>query len=378
LWFPGIWYSQDARCYALLLFISTAQLLVFMRLIAAPGMRVATCWAACSALAILTHYDAIFLAACQGLAYLALCRRRAVKTWPAALMFVPAAAWIVFHLPRIAQFAAPDVAWYDRLGIGDLGRIFAFLFGIPAISFGVMLVAIVALWLGLRKREEDSAPASPLRRDVGAAVAVTFAAAAIIVALGFVRPTFSSRYLIPAAPGMMLMMALALQPLARRWAGVYPIVIAFYLLACIIGTYETARASRAYSFEQAMHDFMARGISRVALTWDHPASTVVDPVQLRAVGEFFFARAQKPVTIYPVVLDRGEDASRQLLDVARSGHAAILWLYDVNVHDTAAAAFPPQIETLDPAWRCRDYGGGNIGVVACHPTTQANQTSEKN
>jgi mannosyltransferase len=59
-----VWYSQDARAYALLVLLSTAALVFFLR--ARAGSRADLAWwAALSALALATHYFAVFPAAVE-------------------------------------------------------------------------------------------------------------------------------------------------------------------------------------------------------------------------------------------------------------------------------------------------------------------------
>src|SRR4029450_1328663 len=94
----GFVLSLDARVYPLLLLLATLQTIAFARLLHAPGRRAAWAWAALAAVAILAHYHAIVLAGVQGAMLLALRRRHVPATWPAALAFVPAAAWILYHL----------------------------------------------------------------------------------------------------------------------------------------------------------------------------------------------------------------------------------------------------------------------------------------
>jgi len=79
----------DARCYALLLFITTLQTIAFVRLLEGPALGRASLWSAASAAAVLTHYYAAIPALFEGLAYLWLHRRRALATWPAALPVLP-------------------------------------------------------------------------------------------------------------------------------------------------------------------------------------------------------------------------------------------------------------------------------------------------
>ena len=55
------YYSQEARAYALLILLSAAALVAFQRALAAPRGRSLALWAAMSALALLTHYFAVFL-----------------------------------------------------------------------------------------------------------------------------------------------------------------------------------------------------------------------------------------------------------------------------------------------------------------------------
>ncbi|HVV95346.1 MAG TPA: glycosyltransferase family 39 protein [Hyphomicrobiales bacterium] len=364
-WFPGIWYATDARCYALLLFLCTGQTLAYARLIATPGMRRAFGWTAWSTLAILTHYDAGFLALCQGLFYLAVHRRAALRTWPAALLFLPAAGWIAWHLPRLAEFARPEVAWYARLGPGDLPGILDFFFAPRMVPLGLAVLAVVALLV----RPRPSPAQRP--RAGGNLVPVTIiaaglAAGGIVVALGFARPSFTLRYLIPVAPAVLLGLVLAMGSVARRWGVVWPATMAICLCGGLMATWGIASQPRHYSFEPAAADLAAAGTRRLAFAWDNPASPVLRPSQLEALGSFFFTRTGRPVAVDPVVLRPGEDANAALLRAAGTApRTAILWLYDRSVHDTAAIATPPAIAARDPSWRCRNYGRDPIGVIAC-------------
>ena len=60
------------------------------------------------------------------------------------------------------------------------------------------------------------------------------------------------------------------------------------------------------------------------------------------------------------------DANTALLDQVHSPDTGILWLYDLNVHDTVARTMPPRINTLDPSWTCHNYAPPNFGVYACY------------
>jgi 4-amino-4-deoxy-L-arabinose transferase-like glycosyltransferase len=55
------YYSQEARCYALLILFSAAALVVWQRALREPSARRLALWALLSALALLSHYFAVFL-----------------------------------------------------------------------------------------------------------------------------------------------------------------------------------------------------------------------------------------------------------------------------------------------------------------------------
>jgi len=61
-----VWYSQEARAYALLALVSTLGFLFFVRGLRGGGRDLAL-WSLCSALAIATHYFAVFPVAAEGL-----------------------------------------------------------------------------------------------------------------------------------------------------------------------------------------------------------------------------------------------------------------------------------------------------------------------
>jgi 4-amino-4-deoxy-L-arabinose transferase-like glycosyltransferase len=56
-----VWYSQEARAYALFVFFAALAMLCFVRLLVAPSGKRAAWFALSGALALLTHYFAVFL-----------------------------------------------------------------------------------------------------------------------------------------------------------------------------------------------------------------------------------------------------------------------------------------------------------------------------
>ena len=67
-WGPGLELSVDARGYGLLLFLSTAQVIAYVRLLDRPQGRRALLWASLASLCALTHYHALLLAGIGGIA----------------------------------------------------------------------------------------------------------------------------------------------------------------------------------------------------------------------------------------------------------------------------------------------------------------------
>jgi mannosyltransferase len=75
-----VWYSQEARAYALLILLSAASLLAFAYVLERPTPRAAVAWVICAALALATHYYALLAVVPEALWLLAVHRRsRAVQ-----------------------------------------------------------------------------------------------------------------------------------------------------------------------------------------------------------------------------------------------------------------------------------------------------------
>ena len=367
-WFPALCYAQEARCYALLLLVSTVQTVAFMRLMQAPGTRRAAIWAALAATAILTHYDALYLGAAQGLIYLARFPRRAAASWLAALAFVPAFGWLAFHWPRIAEFARPDIAWYAPIRPTELPAIAGYLAdGGPPIAGWLAALGLSALSLRLlplpRSNRDAPANGAPLW-----AVAAAALAAAVLIGVGFIRPSFTFRYLTPCAPGLLLGLVGLGRLLAGRRAA--PVAVgalgALYLAVSGWMLADHLRmAPRRYNFEAASKSIEQARPSRLVFLWDHPVDPILHPEQLEALGGFFLHRDHMDVPVQAIVLKPGEDPNDRLLAAANPPGSAILWLYDVVVQGTAAIDDPPEITDRDVSWRCWREASTRFGVLAC-------------
>jgi hypothetical protein len=192
-----VWYSQEARAYALLVLLSTAALLFFLRGDLAR-------WALMSALAVLTHYFAAFLVAPMGLWLIWKRRDRA------SLAASGAVAVVGLALAPLAldQRASGHTKFIEEISLGgrvtDLPKKFVSgELGTPTPGLGplagllVLAGAALLLW---RATPEDR------RRGLGLAAltAVTLAVPLLLALAGFdyLFPRNAIAALIPAAAAL--------------------------------------------------------------------------------------------------------------------------------------------------------------------------------
>jgi len=360
-WIPGLAFSQEARCYSLVLFLGAANAVAYAALLRGPSARRAWTWTAVSSLLILSHYYGLVLVGIQGVAYLAIHRARALRTWPAAFAFAPAAASLTMHAMLLLKFASADRGWIPLLTVHDLFAQVVFVFGPAFLIAAMCLVLLLALVWRLRSKDRPAGAAFPVM--LGVVVACSIAAAIVAVSVGFVRPAYVNRYLTAFVPGVFLGVALLADRLSRHLRLAPQMLAALPFSVTILWAALTGEDGSPFNFQVASQALMADRPARLVFLWDTPMR--VDPAALRGVGGFFFQRAGHPVAVDPVSLNPGEDPNTVLLGRAAQPHTAILWIYDLSVHDAAARRRPPVIGRLDPAWRCRNFGKGKLGVVAC-------------
>jgi hypothetical protein len=170
-----VWFSQEARAYALLVFLTTASFALLARLLERATARRLAAWAIVSALALATHYFALFVVAPEAIWLLWRLRRRAI----APLILVVAAGAAL--LPLAIDQAGNDRANFIRES--DLGKrllqlpkqyLTGFDAPLEAAATVVSLALVVyALWLLVRRGGE--------REHAGALAAAKVAVPALLV-----------------------------------------------------------------------------------------------------------------------------------------------------------------------------------------------------
>jgi len=365
LWVQTFFMAQEARGYSLLFCLSVATTLAYVKLLENPDIKRAALWALAASASILTHYDAAILIAFQGFFYLAWCGRKAWHTWPAAFVFAPLCLWMAIHLPRIFELSDPAIAWYPLVSIDTLILLFSFIVGSrPACLLLLLFSAVAALFVMLRWRM----PRKDMQNDRTAiAVAlVTLASAAFFVLLGVFKPMFVERYITPFVPGLFLGLALLTERIRAYWSAAPIALISIFMIGAYLSTFIGTPQRYQYNFETASQMLLQANIKKLVFLWDHPANIAENPLQLEAVGRFFFQRDGVDVTIVPLQPAHGADPNPPLLEAARTTSSdGLLWIYDTK-GNTGAKHFPPVISSLDPSWSCRTFGESPIGILACH------------
>ncbi len=132
-----IWYSQEARSYALLVLLTAVSLLALAHAKARPEPRALLWWVVASALALATHYYAILAIVPQALWLLAAHRRARVVQLAVGIAGLCGAALIPLAL---SQNGTGNAGWITHIALGPrLGQLFPqFVIGTGAPAYDVL------------------------------------------------------------------------------------------------------------------------------------------------------------------------------------------------------------------------------------------------
>ncbi len=242
-----IWFSQDARAYALVFFLTALSFLFFARARRSGSGSELAGWALFSALAICTHYFAAFVVAPEALALLFGSTRRRDSALAIAAVAVVAALLMPLALRQAGNAHAGWIAKQplgqrleragaklvgddngDEHGVRQPGPI---PLGVPAAiaAFGLVLLA----WRGSRAE----------RRGAGVALAVGLAGLALPIALGALGADyFDGRNLIPVFVPLIIVLAAGFGVRGAGWAGLA--LAGAFCLCSLVFTIEIDRLPR--------------------------------------------------------------------------------------------------------------------------------------
>jgi mannosyltransferase len=177
-----VWYSQEARAYILLVLLGALSFLFFLRALRGGERRDIVWWAVASALALCTHYFAIF-AVLPEAAWLL--RSRVVRARP-AVSFVAVVGAALVPL-AIHQKQQGHTSWISSIPLhtraGDLLKEFVIgPSGSPTVALSILaggLVAAAFVLLALKGGERERLDARPALIVGGAAILLPLALALV-------------------------------------------------------------------------------------------------------------------------------------------------------------------------------------------------------
>ncbi|MEJ7927248.1 hypothetical protein WG908_10840 [Sphingobium sp. AN641] len=370
VWIPGFAIATEARSYALLFLLATAQSIAFLRLLSAPSLRRAGIWVAVTDAIILTHYFGLFISAIQGMIFLIARRRSVTATWPALLGFAPVIVWMLFHMSFLARLSGAGVAWQSVVPPRALWFVPELLFGSLAVGYilcaGMAVGAIVACGSRLL-----GASAPPLSSE--ALVAISgWLALAVLLGLAMVRPSFTPRYATMVMPAILFGVALWMRGLDRWTPYGAPIILAM-MIAIAFGPLRdrlyVPELDHRYGFNlmQPSAWLAKESPSHLMFLWDNPTGTASDPARLAEVAGYFFQREGRPVEVEIAQLPAAADPNPYLIEHAARQDAALIWIYDRNVSSTRGRTYPADLRSFARAGLvCRDFGRLPTTIIACY------------
>jgi hypothetical protein len=234
-----VWYSQEARAYALLALLSTLSFWAFLRALRDPTPPRMALWALASAAAVLSHYFALYLVAAEAVWLIVATRRRSAIAASAAVAAVGAAL-----IPLVISQADNRTQWIETLSlwsrIKEVAKKWATGEIAPTRNWELALVAVLAggavLYAATRL--------TTLERE-GAGLALGIGGAALLIPL--VLDVAGLHYLIsknvtPALPVLLIALAVILGAERAGIVGLAGAAVlgAFFLAITIDGAIDPA------------------------------------------------------------------------------------------------------------------------------------------
>jgi mannosyltransferase len=283
-----IWYSQEARSYALLVFFGTLALFFFVRALDTGRGRDLAWWALASALALCSHYFAAFAIAIEALWLLVALRSR----WRAVLPAVAAAGATGLALLPLAnaQTNPTHIGWIEnsplsqRLWetgvsflVGETGHVIA---EAPRERYALVpaiLVAVALLLLALRgERRERRGAVVGLTLGLGV---VALTAVAALAGKDYVV----ERNLLPALVPLLAAAGLGFAVAgARRLGALFAVALCAYWIAFDVHVTQTPNLQRP-DFRTVTEALGPPGGRRAIVTWKLAADPVRYYLHDRAV-----------------------------------------------------------------------------------------------
>ena len=263
-----VWFSQEARAYGLLTLLGALSALLWLRALEQPRDRRLLGWGLVAALALSTHYFAIFLVAPQAL-WLALrapgLRARATALAP------PVTAAVALTALALDQRSNAGAAFIGQSSLGtriaQIPKQFLIGYNAPTetvmtiLAAAAMLAAGAALALALRR---NSGLAEPQRADAWRLAALASAALALPLAAAAIgEDHLLARNTIAVLP---LLLALAGTGLATAWQllpRLGPPAVAASVVACALGVVAVIAVAGDKSLQRDDWRGAARALGRI-------------------------------------------------------------------------------------------------------------------
>src|SRR5262249_48533950 len=231
-----VWYSQEARSYSLLALLSAVPLLLAIRAVKRPSGSLYAGWALASALALTTHYFAVFLVVPEAVILL----RAAPRRWgvAAAIGFVVANGALLLPLAHQQQ-SMGHAAWISdaplisRLAVTPLDFLVGF--DLTSAALPVAALGVAAALVGLL-----SLVASRLSGGPGPRLVATMLIAAFSLPLGLALVGFDyldpRNLIIALVPGLVLLSVGFAAPARPRFGEVSAVLLCLASLAAVLLT----------------------------------------------------------------------------------------------------------------------------------------------
>jgi mannosyltransferase len=245
-----IWYSQEARSYALLVFFCAVSLFFFARALDTRAGRDLAFWALASALALCSHYFAVFAVGIEA-AWLLVALRGHLRLVLPALAAVAASGLALLPLAN-SQTNPTHIGWIENspLGerlwetavsflIGETGHVIA---EAPRERYALIPIVFVVLPLGLLawRGERRERRGAVIMLVLGLGVAALTAVAALAG-----KDYVVERNLLPALVPLLAVVALGFGVAgARRLGLVLAVVLGAYWLAFDVHVTQTPNLQR--------------------------------------------------------------------------------------------------------------------------------------